>query len=64
MSVKGGMTDPSDGQVTRVHPVQSEVTLLTDRHQAIPVINTRTGAVDTTLMLGKGPTGAGAAWGR
>lgn len=30
----------------------------------LTVINTRTGAVDTTLMLGKGPTGAGAAWGR
>ena len=31
------------GQVTRVHPVVSEVTLLTDRDQAIPVLNTRTG---------------------
>ncbi len=31
------------GQVTRVHPMASEVTLLTDREQAIPVINTRTG---------------------
>jgi rod shape-determining protein MreC len=31
------------GQVTRVHPLVSEVTLLTDREQAIPVLNTRTG---------------------
>ncbi|WP_427914429.1 rod shape-determining protein MreC [Ramlibacter sp. MMS24-I3-19] len=32
------------GQVTRVHPLISEVTLITDRDQAIPVLNTRTGA--------------------
>ncbi|AMO22941.1 rod shape-determining protein MreC [Ramlibacter solisilvae] len=32
------------GQVTRVHPLVSEVTLLTDRGHAIPVLNTRTGA--------------------
>jgi rod shape-determining protein MreC len=32
------------GQVTRVHPLVSEVTLITDRDQAIPVLNTRTGA--------------------
>src|SRR4051812_15423276 len=32
------------GQVTRVHPLLSEVTLVTDREQAIPVLNTRTGA--------------------
>ncbi len=32
------------GQVTRVYPTVSEVTLLTDRDQAIPVLNTRTGA--------------------
>lgn len=31
------------GQVTRVHPLVAEVTLLTDRDQAIPVLNTRTG---------------------
>jgi rod shape-determining protein MreC len=31
------------GQVTRVHPLISEVTLITDTEQAIPVINTRTG---------------------
>lgn len=32
------------GQVTRVYPTLSEVTLVTDRDQAIPVLNTRTGA--------------------
>ena len=32
------------GQVTRVHPLVSEVTLLTDRDLAIPVLNVRTGA--------------------
>lgn len=32
------------GQVTRVYPFLSEVTLLVDREQAIPVLNTRTGA--------------------
>jgi rod shape-determining protein MreC len=32
------------GQVTRVYPALSEVTLITDRDQAIPVLNTRTGA--------------------
>ena len=32
------------GQVTRVYPLVSEVTLITDREQAIPVLNTRTGA--------------------
>jgi rod shape-determining protein MreC len=32
------------GQVTRVHPLVSEVTLLVDRDQAIPVLNNRTGA--------------------
>lgn len=31
------------GQVTRVYPHASEVTLLTDRHQSIPVLNARTG---------------------
>ncbi len=30
------------GQVTRVYPLSSEVTLLTDRDAAIPLINTRT----------------------
>lgn len=32
------------GQVTRVYPFVSEATLLTDREQAIPVLNARTGA--------------------
>ena len=32
------------GQVTRTYPMVSEVTLLIDRDQAIPVLNTRTGA--------------------
>ena len=31
------------GQVTRVYPMSSEVTLLTDRDQTIPVLNARTG---------------------
>ena len=32
------------GQVTRVYPLVSEVTLLTDRAQSIPVLNARTGS--------------------
>jgi rod shape-determining protein MreC len=32
------------GQVTRVNPMSSEVTLVIDRDHAIPVLNTRTGA--------------------
>jgi rod shape-determining protein MreC len=32
------------GQVTRIYPYLSEVTLLIDRDQAIPVLNARTGA--------------------
>jgi len=32
------------GQVTRVHPLVSEVTLIIDRDLAIPVLNVRTGA--------------------
>ncbi|MDP3618997.1 MAG: rod shape-determining protein MreC [Ramlibacter sp.] len=32
------------GQVTRVHLLISEVTLITDREQAIPVLNARTGS--------------------
>ena len=31
------------GQVTRVYPMASEITLLIDRQQVIPVVNTRTG---------------------
>ncbi len=36
------------GQVTRVYPFTSEVTLLTDRDQSIPVLNSRTGARNIT----------------
>ncbi len=32
------------GQITRTHPATSEITLLTNRDHAIPVLNTRTGA--------------------
>jgi rod shape-determining protein MreC len=32
------------GQITRVYPLVSEVTLLTDRDQSIPVMNARTGS--------------------
>jgi rod shape-determining protein MreC len=32
------------GQVTRVYPLSSEVTLIIDREHTIPVLNTRTGA--------------------
>ena len=44
------------GQVTRVHPLVSEVTLLTDRDQAIPVLNTRT-AVRSVAYGQSGPSG-------
>ncbi|OGB12785.1 MAG: rod shape-determining protein MreC [Burkholderiales bacterium RIFCSPLOWO2_12_67_14] len=37
------------GQVTRVYPLLSEVTLLTDRDQAIPVLNTRTSVRDVAF---------------
>ena len=46
------------GQVTRVYPLVSEVTLLTDRQQSIPVINARTGArhvVNGNPMAAGGP---------
>ncbi|MEY3078822.1 MAG: Cell shape-determining protein MreC [Pseudomonadota bacterium] len=36
------------GQVTRVYPLTSEVTLLTDRDQSIHVLNSRTGARNIT----------------
>jgi rod shape-determining protein MreC len=36
------------GQVTRVDPLSAEVTLLTDRDQSIPVLNSRTGARNIT----------------
>jgi len=43
------------GQITRVHPLVSEVTLVIDRELAIPVLNVRTGA--RSLAFGN-PTGA------
>lgn len=45
------------GQVTRVYPLVSEVTLLTDRNQSIPVLNVRTGA--RYIAFGDPSTGAG-----
>ena len=45
------------GQVTRVYPMVSEVTLLTDRDQAIPVLNTRTGV--RVLAFGDASSRAG-----
>ena len=44
------------GQVTRVYPLLAEVTLLVDRAQAIPVLNTRTRA--RSVAYGQ-PAGAG-----
>lgn len=44
------------GQVTRVYPWTAEVTLLIDRHQAISVINTRTG--QRSLAYGAPSVGA------
>ena len=46
------------GQVTRVYPLVSEVTLLTDRQQSIPVINARTG---TRHVANGNPMGVGGA---
>ena len=43
------------GQVTRVHPLLSEVTLVTDRDQAIPVQVVRTGL--RAVAFGGGPSG-------
>lgn len=43
------------GQVTRVHPLVSEVTLLTDQDQAIPVQVVRTGL--RAVAFGGGPSG-------
>lgn len=42
------------GQVTRVHPVQSEVTLLTDRNQSIPVSVLRSGVRGVLFGTGQG----------
>ncbi|MBL8386615.1 MAG: rod shape-determining protein MreC [Hydrogenophaga sp.] len=46
------------GQVTRVYPLVSEVTMLIDRDQAIPVLNTRTG-VRSVVYGQPGPGGDG-----
>jgi rod shape-determining protein MreC len=43
------------GQVTQVYPVTSEVTLLTDKDAAIPVLNTRT--QQRSAAFGAGRTG-------
>ena len=44
------------GQVTRVHPIQAEITLLTDRNQSIPVsvvrVKGRNGFFYNTLKIG------------
>jgi len=42
------------GQVTRVYPIQSEVTLLTDRNQAIPVKVVRNGLRGVLFGVGQG----------
>ncbi|MGD9870015.1 MAG: rod shape-determining protein MreC [Thauera sp.] len=41
------------GQVTRVHPIQSEVTLLTDRNQSIPVSVVRNGVRGVLYGVGR-----------
>lgn len=46
------------GQVTRVFPLSSEVTLLTDKDAAIPVLNTRT-QVRSAVFGSAGALGAG-----
>ena len=46
------------GQVTRVFPLSSEVTLLTDKDAAIPVLNTRTQA-RSAAFGSAGPVGGG-----
>jgi rod shape-determining protein MreC len=42
------------GQVTRVYPIQSEVTLLTDKNQAIPVMVQRSGLHGVAFGAGQG----------
>lgn len=42
------------GQVTRVYPIQAEVTLLTDKNQAIPVMNPRSGLRGVVFGAGQG----------
>ena len=46
------------GQVTRVYPLVSEVTLLTDRNQSIPVLNARTGSRHVAVGAPSSPNGA------
>jgi len=46
------------GQVTRVYPLVSEVTLLTDRDQSIPVMNARTGQRNVAFGNPGHPNGA------
>jgi rod shape-determining protein MreC len=46
------------GQVTRVYPISSEVTLLTDKDAAIPVLNSRTQARSAAFGGGSAPSGA------
>jgi rod shape-determining protein MreC len=46
------------GQVTRVYAAVSEVTLVTDRDQAIPVLNTRTGSRGVAFGDASGAPGA------
>ncbi len=41
------------GQVTRVLPLASEVTLITDKNQAVPVQNLRTGARSVVFGVGR-----------
>lgn len=45
------------GQVTRVYPVQSEVTLLTDREQVVPITVERTGMRGVLAGEGRGSLG-------
>jgi len=47
------------GQVTRVYPLVSEVTLLVDREQAIPVLNSRTGVRNVAYGQTGGTDGDG-----
>jgi rod shape-determining protein MreC len=42
------------GQVTRVYPLNAEVTLLTDKDAAIPVLNARTGVRSAAFGLAGG----------
>ncbi len=46
------------GQVTRVYPLMSEVTLITDPNQAIPVLNARTGVRGLAFGNATGTSGA------